>query len=70
MNPHPNQLSRLKYILIITSVLLSFIYTLPNFYGEAPAVQIMTIKSGEKVDSSILKSVETALKDSIISINK
>ena len=70
MNPQPNQFSRWKYILIITSVLLSFIYTLPNFYGEAPAVQIMTIKSGEKVDSSILKSVETALKDSNININK
>ena len=70
MNPQPNQFSRWKYILIITSVLLSFIYTLPNFYGEAPAVQIMTIKSGEKVDSSILKSVETALKDSNITINK
>ena len=70
MNPQPNQFSRWKYILIITSVLLSFIYTLPNFYGEAPAVQIMTIKSGEKVDSSILKSVETALRDSNITINK
>ncbi|MDB4041912.1 protein translocase subunit SecD [Methylophilaceae bacterium] len=70
MNPQPNQFSRWKYILIITSVLLSFVYTLPNFYGEAPAVQIMTIKSGEKVDSSILKSVETALKDSNININK
>ena len=70
MNPQPNQFSRWKYILIITSILLSFIYTLPNFYGEAPAVQIMTIKSGEKVDSSILKSVETALKDSNITINK
>lgn len=70
MNPQPNQFSRWKYILIITSVLLSFVYTLPNFYGEAPAVQIMTIKSGEKVDSSILKSVETVLKDSNININK
>ena len=70
MNPQPNQFSRWKYILIITSVLLSFIYTLPNFYGEAPAVQIMNIKSGEKVDSSILKSVEAALKDSNITINK
>jgi len=70
VNPQPNQFSRWKYILIITSILLSFIYTLPNFYGEAPAVQIMTIKSGEKVDSSILKSVETALRDSNITINK
>ena len=47
MNPQPNQFSRWKYIIIITSVLLSLIYTLPNFYGEAPALQIMSIKSGE-----------------------
>ena len=70
MNQQPNQFSRWKYILIITSVLLSLIYSLPNFYGEAPAVQIMSVKSGEKIDSSILESVETTLKDSNININK
>jgi preprotein translocase subunit SecD len=70
VNPQPNQFSRWKYILIITSVLLSLIYTLPNFYGEAPAVQIMSTKSGEKIDTSILKSIETTLRDSDVSINK
>jgi len=50
VNQQHNQFSRWKYILIITSVLLSLIYTLPNFYGEAPAVQIMSVKSGERVD--------------------
>ena len=70
MNPQPNQFSRWKYILIISSVFFSLIYTLPNFYGEAPAVQIMTIKSGEKIDASILKSIETTLRESNIRINK
>jgi len=70
VNPQPNQFSRWKYILIITSLLLSLIYTLPNFYGEAPALQIMPIKSGEKIDTSILKSIETALSSSKININK
>ena len=70
MNQQHNQFSRWKYILIITSVLLSLIYTLPNFYGEAPAVQIMSVKSGERVDSSILKSIETTLKASKINISK
>ena len=70
MNPQPNQFSRWKYILIITSVLLSLIYTLPNFYGEAPALQIMSIKSGDKIDTSVLKSIEKALKNSNININK
>ncbi|MDG2252507.1 MAG: protein translocase subunit SecD [Methylophilaceae bacterium] len=70
MNQQPNQFSRWKYLLIITSVLLSLIYTLPNFYGEAPAVQIMSVKSGEKIDNSIVESVETTLKNSNITINK
>jgi len=70
VNPQPNQFSRWKYILIISSVFFSLIYTLPNFYGEAPAVQIMTIKSGEKIDASILKSIETTLRESNIRINK
>ena len=65
-----NQTSRWKYFIIITSVLLSLIYTLPNFYGEAPAVQVMPIQSGEKIDISILKSIETTLKNSNININK
>jgi len=65
-----NQTSHWKYFVIITSVLLSLIYTLPNFYGEAPAVQVMSIESGEKIDISILKSIETTLKDSNISIDK
>jgi preprotein translocase subunit SecD len=70
VNQQPNQFSRWKYLLIITSVLLSLIYTLPNFYGEAPAVQIMSVKSGEKIDNSIVESVETTLKNSNITINK
>jgi preprotein translocase subunit SecD len=70
VNHQPNQFPRWKNILIITSVLLSLIYTLPNFYGEAPAVQIMTLESGGKIDTSILKSIETTLKESDISINR
>jgi len=37
---------------------------MPNFYGESPAIQIMPIKSGEKIDTSLLKSIETALEKS------
>jgi len=37
---------------------------MPNFYGESPAVQVMPIKSGEKIDTSLLQSIETALEKS------
>ena len=37
---------------------------MPNFYGESPAVQVMPIKSGEKIDTSLLQSIERALEKS------
>ncbi|HCK03325.1 MAG TPA: protein translocase subunit SecD [Methylophilaceae bacterium] len=61
-----NQFSRWKYILIITSVLLSLIYTLPNFYGESPAIQVMPLRSGEKIETSVLENIEGVLKSSEI----
>ena len=29
-----------KYIIILITLLVGVIYTLPNFFGEAPAVQV------------------------------
>ncbi len=29
-----------KYILIVVAVVAGLVYTLPNFYGEVPAVQV------------------------------
>ena len=37
---------------------------MPNFYGEAPAIQIMPIKAGEKIDTSLLQSIEETLEKS------
>jgi len=56
-----NHSARWKYLLILTTILLSIIFVMPNFYGESPAVQIMPIKSGEKIDTSLLQLIETAL---------
>ena len=35
-----NQYPLWKYLLILTALLAGLIYTLPNFYGESPAVQV------------------------------
>jgi len=59
-----NHSARWKYLLILTTILLSIIFVMPNFYGESPAVQIMPIKSGQKIDTSLLQSIETALEKS------
>ena len=50
-----------KYVLILGALVLGFIYTLPNFYGESPALQIMPLRAQLKADSALLKRVEDAL---------
>jgi preprotein translocase subunit SecD len=51
-----------KYAIIVIALLLGVVYTLPNFYGEAPAVQVSSAKTTIKVDISTLQKVEDALK--------
>ncbi len=51
-----------KYAIIVIATLLGVIYTLPNFYGEAPAVQVSSGKATIKVDTQVLQKVEEALK--------
>ena len=51
-----------KYAIILIALLVGFFYTLPNFFGEAPAVQVSSGKSTIKVDSGTQGRVEEALK--------
>lgn len=50
-----------KYITVAVALLLGFIYTLPNFFGESPAVQVSSAKVTLKVDDKTLSRVEEAL---------
>jgi preprotein translocase subunit SecD len=50
-----------KYILIAIALAVGLFYTLPNFFGEVPAVQISPVKSTAKVDESLLTRVDQAL---------
>ncbi len=52
-----------KYAIIVVALLIAALYTLPNFFGEAPAVQVSSAKSIVKVDSTTLAKVEQSLKD-------
>ena len=51
-----------KYVVIVIALLLGTVYTLPNFFGEAPAVQVSSGKATVKVDTSTLQKAEEALK--------
>ncbi len=50
------------YVIVACAMVLGFTYTLPNFFGESPAVQVSSIKATVKVDSDLLARVEAALK--------
>jgi preprotein translocase subunit SecD len=56
-----NRYSLWKYILIVMALLFGVLYTLPNFFGESPAVQVSSAKATVKVDPSVMKLVEEAL---------
>ena len=51
-----------KYAIIMIAMVVGILYTLPNFFGEAPAVQVSTAKVTFKVDAGTKARVEEALK--------
>ena len=50
-----------RYALIGLALIFSLIYTLPNFYGESPAVQISSQKATIKVDAATESQALAAL---------
>ena len=50
-----------KYVLILVTLVVSLIYTLPNLFGEAPAVQVSAGKSTVRVDEGTRGRVEQAI---------
>ncbi|MDP3231064.1 MAG: protein translocase subunit SecD [Acidovorax sp.] len=51
-----------KYAILVIVMLVGILYTLPNFFGEAPAVQVSSAKATVKVDAAVQQRVEDALK--------
>lgn len=51
-----------KYLLIVMSLTFGVLYTLPNFYGEAPAVQVSSGRSSVKLSPSLAQNLEDTLK--------
>lgn len=57
-----NRYALWKYLVILVAVGVGGLYTLPNFFGEAPAVQVSAARASVKVDTDTLGKVEEALK--------
>jgi len=64
-----NRFPTWKYALIGLVIAAAFLYTLPNFFGEAPAVQVSTAKSTVRIDPALVGQVEEALKKASVPFN-
>ena len=52
-----------KYAMLVIALLIGILYTLPNLFGEAPAVQVSSSKVTVKVDPALVTRVEGVLKE-------
>jgi len=55
-----------KYALVALCVAVAALYTLPNFFGESPAVQVSSARATVRVDTALLARVESALSQASI----
>ena len=62
MNRYPTW----KYALVALCVVVAALYTLPNFFGESPAVQLSSARATVRVDAALLARVESALSQASI----
>ena len=50
-----------KYLIIVAALCFGVFYTLPNFFGEWPAVQIASVKATVRADTGLLTRVQETL---------
>jgi preprotein translocase subunit SecD len=50
-----------KYLTVLIAVVIGLLYTLPNFFGESPAVQVSSAKATLKIDPATLDRVQNIL---------
>jgi preprotein translocase subunit SecD len=55
------------YVIVAISLLLGLLYTLPNLYGESPAVQISPARATVKIDPALQPRIEETLQKAGIS---
>lgn len=57
-----------KYLIIVGAVIAGVVYTIPNFFGESPAIQVSPLRTGAKVDIELLKKIDDLLLKEDISV--
>lgn len=51
-----------KYITVLVALVIGILYTIPNFFGETPAVQVSSAKVTQKVTSQTMGQIEDMLR--------
>lgn len=55
-----------KYLIVVVAIIIGALYTVPNIFGQTPAVQISSANVARKVDESMLARVEQILQQNNI----
>jgi preprotein translocase subunit SecD len=50
-----------KYAILVVALVIGVLYTLPNFFGEDPAVQVSSARSSVRIDATTQARIEQAL---------
>lgn len=58
-----------KYLIIAVTLFLGVVYTVPNFFGESPAIQISPIRATSTVDTDLLNRVDNLLIENDIELH-
>ena len=58
-----------KYLIVALALLFGLVYTLPNFFGESPAVQVSSAKATLKIDEKTRERVARVLQTAGIESN-
>lgn len=57
-----------KYLIILVALFAGIIFTIPNFFGESPAIQISPLRATAKVDVELLNKVDSLLADNGVGV--
>ncbi len=57
-----NRYSLWQYLVIAAALVFGLFYTLPNLFGEVPAVQVSPLKPALKADTALMGRIEETLK--------
>jgi len=57
-----------KYFVIVFALIIGFVYTVPNFFGESPAVQVSSARATAPIDTALLTGIEASLKAANVTI--